>query len=135
MQKQMFALPYYQLADPAYRRLRYIRYADDGVPRTHAQVSGVRCCTRDEGRPLGAALQEEAPNHLKLLRSKAVVVSVKEKAGKTCQVSLKKTNASESLRKGRKRRDEVKTGGESLTRDKPRGNLHTAWAASGLKVA
>ena len=30
--------------------------------------------------PLGAALQEEAPNHLKLLWSKAMVVSVKEKA-------------------------------------------------------
>ena len=37
-------------------------------------------CTRDEGRPLGAALQEEASNHLKLLWSKAMVVSVKEKA-------------------------------------------------------
>ena len=30
--------------------------------------------------PLGAALQEEASNHLKLLWSKAMVVSVKEKA-------------------------------------------------------
>ena len=30
--------------------------------------------------PLGAALQEEATNHLKLLWSKAMVVSVKEKA-------------------------------------------------------
>jgi len=109
-----------------YTYLEYARFADDRAPRS---------CTRDEGRPLGAALQEEAPNHLKLLRPKAVVVSVKEKAGKTCQVSLKKTNASEPLRKGRKRRDEVKTGGESLTRDKPRGNLLTAWAASGLKVA
>ncbi len=26
------------------------------------------CCTEDEGRPLGAALQEEASNHLKLRR-------------------------------------------------------------------
>jgi len=38
------------------------------------------CCTRDEGGPLGAAVQAEAPNHLKLLWSKAMVVSVKEKA-------------------------------------------------------
>jgi len=38
------------------------------------------CCTRDEGRPLEAVLQEEASNHLKLLWSKAMVVSVKEKA-------------------------------------------------------
>ena len=37
------------------------------------------CCTKDEGRPLGAVMQVKAPNHLKLLRSKAVVVSVKEK--------------------------------------------------------
>jgi len=40
----------------------------------------VSCCTEDEGRPLGAAIQVEAPNHLKLLWSKAMVVSVKEKA-------------------------------------------------------
>jgi hypothetical protein len=37
------------------------------------------CCTRDEGRPFGAAIQVEASNHLKLLWSKAMVVSVKEK--------------------------------------------------------
>lgn len=34
------------------------------------------CCTRDEGRPFGAALQEEAPNYHELLRSKAAVVNV-----------------------------------------------------------
>jgi len=39
------------------------------------------CCTEDEGGPLGAAMQVEASNHLKLLWSKAMVVSVKEKAG------------------------------------------------------
>jgi len=38
------------------------------------------CCTKDEGGPLGAAIQVEASNHLKLLWSKAMVVSVKEKA-------------------------------------------------------
>ncbi len=37
-------------------------------------------CTEDEGRPLGAGLQEQASNHLKLLWSKAMVVSVEEKA-------------------------------------------------------
>ena len=40
----------------------------------------MRNCARDEGRPLGAGLQEQASNHLKLLWSKAMVVSVKEKA-------------------------------------------------------
>ena len=39
------------------------------------------CCIRDGGRPSGAGLQEQAPNHLKLQRSKADVVSVQEKAG------------------------------------------------------
>ena len=34
---------------------------------------------RDEGRPLGAGLQELASNHLKLQWSRAIVVSVKEK--------------------------------------------------------
>jgi hypothetical protein len=40
----------------------------------------VHNCTRDEGRPLGAGLQEQASNHLKLLWSKAMVVSIKEKS-------------------------------------------------------
>ena len=35
---------------------------------------------RDEGRPLGAGLQEQASNDLKLLWSNARVVSVREKA-------------------------------------------------------
>ena len=37
-------------------------------------------CAKDEGRPLGADLQELASNHLKLLWSKAMVVSVVEKS-------------------------------------------------------
>ncbi len=44
------------------------------------RLTELPCCTRDEGRPLGAAVQAEASNHLKLLWSKAMVVSVKEKA-------------------------------------------------------
>ena len=35
---------------------------------------------KDEGRPLGVGLQEQAPNHLKLHLLRAGVVSVKEKA-------------------------------------------------------
>ena len=40
------------------------------------------CATAQEMRvwPLGAGLQEQASNHLKLLWSKAMVVSVKEKS-------------------------------------------------------
>ena len=40
----------------------------------------MRNCTEDEGRPLGAGLQEQASNHLKLLWPKVMVVSVEEKA-------------------------------------------------------
>src|SRR5260363_437164 len=39
-----------------------------------------RNCREDEGRSLGIALQEGIPNHLKRLRTKSSVVSVKEKA-------------------------------------------------------
>jgi hypothetical protein len=37
-------------------------------------------CGKDEGGPFGAGLQEQASNHLKLLWSRARVVSVKEKS-------------------------------------------------------
>jgi hypothetical protein len=40
------------------------------------------CCTRDEGGPLGAAIQVGASNHRKLRRLRAGVVSVTEKAGR-----------------------------------------------------
>jgi hypothetical protein len=36
-------------------------------------------CFIDEGRPLGTGLQEQVPNHLWRLRSKAVVVSAEGK--------------------------------------------------------
>jgi hypothetical protein len=42
-------------------------------------VSAPRGCTRDEGRPLGVGLQEQAPNRLKLHGSRALVVSVEGK--------------------------------------------------------
>ena len=67
---------------------------------------------RDEGRALGAGLQERASNHLKLHWSRARVVSVKEKAQqRMCQVRIKETSASEPLMRCRKFRDDVKTGG------------------------
>lgn len=47
---------------------------------TFFPVRAPRGCTRDEGRPLGVGLQEQAPNHLKLHLLRAGVVSVKEKA-------------------------------------------------------
>ena len=51
-----------------------------------------QCCTDDGGRSAGTAIQVEVPNHLKGLRTKAVVLSVKEKAAKSCQVSVKEMN-------------------------------------------
>jgi hypothetical protein len=38
-------------------------------------------CKRDEGGPLGAGNQAQAPNRCELLASRALVVSVAEKAG------------------------------------------------------
>jgi RNA-directed DNA polymerase len=58
----------------------FVRYADDCVPRTHRRKK-VRGCARDGGRSSGAGRQGQAPNHRKLRRSRAVVVSVAEKAG------------------------------------------------------
>ena len=59
---------------------RFVRYADDCVPRTHRRKE-VRNCVRDGGRSSGAGRQGQASNHRKLRRSKAGVVSVAEKAG------------------------------------------------------
>ena len=59
---------------------RFVRYADDCVPRTHRRKK-VRNCVRDGGRSSGAGRQGRASNHRKLRRSKAGVVSVAEKAG------------------------------------------------------
>jgi hypothetical protein len=39
----------------------------------------VRNCLTDEGRPLGTGLQEQVSNHLRRLRSKALVVSTEGK--------------------------------------------------------
>ena len=56
------------------------------------------CCTRDEGRSLGLGLQDQGPNHRKLLRHNG---RGGERCGKrrerTRQVCLGKANASEPL--------------------------------------
>jgi hypothetical protein len=96
----------------------------------------VRNCTRDEGRPLEVGLQEQASNHLKLLWSKAMVVSVKEKArhktvsGVDQGAERKRTTDEVSKFKGWRQNWWL-----SLHQDKSRGCLLTAWAASGMKVA
>jgi hypothetical protein len=45
------------------------------------------------------------------------------------------TNVSEPLMTCRKRKDDVKTGVESLLRDESGGNLSTAQMTSGMKAA
>jgi hypothetical protein len=117
----------------------FARYADDCAPRrrTGGRKPSVQpCCTRDEGRPLEAAVQAEASNHPLLLHSRDVVVSElgKGRAG-PCQVRTVESNASEPLMTCRKRRNGVKTGGESLLRDKSGRHLSTAQMASGMKAA
>ena len=81
-------------------------------------------------------MQVEASNHLKLLWSKAMVVSVREKAElRLRQVCTMETNTRESLIKCRKRRDAIKTRGESLTWDESGGYLLTGQAVAGMKAA
>ena len=70
--------------------------------------------------PLGVGLQEQAPKHLKLLWSKAMVVSVEEKVpldGISCE-SERRAQANHPMR-CRKHKDDVKTGGYLYTRISP----------------
>jgi hypothetical protein len=120
-------------------KINYVRYADDCAPRRRTRgckFSVPLCCTRDGGRPLGAGVQAQAPNHLLLRRSRGAVVS---KTGngwaRPGQVRIVKSNVSEPLMTCRKRRDDVETAGESLLRDKSGGSLMTARTASGIKAA
>ena len=62
----------------------------------------MRCCAGDGGGPSGTALQGEVSNHRELLRLRAVVVSVAEKAHVMRQVGAGKANVSEPLRKASK---------------------------------
>ena len=47
--------------------------------RKRPKGPAVRNCLTDEGRPLGTGLQEQVPNHLQRLWSKAMVVSTEGK--------------------------------------------------------
>ena len=68
---------------PLFVRLQFLRSADFCylVRQEHLFDIETTCnCVEDEGRPLGAGLQEQASNHLKLLWSRARVVSIEEKS-------------------------------------------------------
>ena len=112
-------------------------YLGHRVLRTQPPLFGwKRCFTKDEGRPLGVGLQEQAPHHHKLRELRVPVVSVAGNGGtRSRQVRLKETNASEPLMTCRKVPDDVETGMEWLARDKVGGYLFTAQSASGMKAA
>ena len=95
----------------------------------------MRCCAGDGGGPSGTALQGEVSNHRKLLRLRAVVVSVAEKAHVMRQVGAGKANVSEPLLKRRKRSGVIKTRVQSLPWDEPGGCLLTGQVVTGAKVA
>src|ERR687889_704274 len=52
------------------------KYKMRGSCVTNASPSGLRSCMEDEGRPFEVGFREQASNHPKRHRSKAVVVSV-----------------------------------------------------------
>jgi len=122
-----------------HHKVHLVRYADDCAPRrrTGGRKPSVQpCCTRDEGRPLEAAVQAEASNHPLLLPSREVVVRELGKGrARPGQVRTVESNASEPLMKCRKRRNGVKTEGESLPREECGGDLSTARTASGIEAA
>jgi retron-type reverse transcriptase len=122
-----------------------IRYGDDSAPRTHERrlhhiamryLSIMRCCAGDEGRPLGAVWQEEAPNHRKLRWSRARVVSGEEKAGQepVRGVSRRRTPVNR-----RERVDSVgtpsKPGGSRSPGISRAGALLTGAAVAGMEAA
>jgi len=80
-------------------------------------------------------MQVQTPNHLELLWSKAMVVSVEGKgAARPRQVRIMKTNEIESLLTCRNDRDDIKTGSSASSRDELRGDLSTDWAVSGMEA-
>jgi hypothetical protein len=95
----------------------------------------MRCCAGDGGWPSGTALQGEVSNHRKLLRLRAVVVSVAEKAHWMRQVGAGKANVSEPLLKRRKRIGVIETRVQSLPWEEPGGCLLTGQVVTGVKVA
>ena len=102
---------------------------------TFHPVSAPRSCTRDEGRSLGAGLQGQAPNHLKLLWLNARVVSVKEKALRKVSGEVQGGERKRTADKVSKTKRRCRNWRPTPLQDKSRGNLLTAWAASGIKVA
>ena len=92
-----------------------------------------RNSSADGGRSSGVALQGEASNRPELLRSRAVVVSVREKspvkvAGMEQRDERKRTTADAS----KAVTDDIKTGSCCAVREEPSGCLLIGWVVSGV---
>jgi len=73
------------------------------VSRASPVHTVMRNCSRDEGGPFEIGDQEPTSSHRKLLRSRAVVVSVAETSGqRSRQAWSREASASEPLQKRRK---------------------------------
>jgi len=73
------------------------------VSRASPVHAVMRNCSRDEGGPFEIGDQEPTSSHRKLLRSRAVVVSVAETSGqRSSQAWSREASASEPLQKRRK---------------------------------
>ena len=91
----------------------------------------MRNYTRDEGGPFGFGNQVLIPSHCKLLRSRAVVVSVAAKSGQKPRRS-REASASKPSMKCRKRIRRCQNRGMTLPPGLARGMPDTARAASGM---
>jgi hypothetical protein len=92
------------------------------------------CCTRDEGRPLNPDCRIWVQTTGCCFGPMAEVVSESGKGrARPCQVRVEKTSESKPPMNCRKRRNDVKTRGQSLLWDQLGGNLLTVQAASGRR--
>jgi hypothetical protein len=93
-------------------------------------------CSTDEGRSLGTGLQEQVPNHLRRLWSKAMVVSTGGKGlGRTRSGGWQEEDRKGTTDDVSKAYGRCQNRRESLLRDKLRRSLFTDGVASGIKVA
>jgi len=92
---------------------------------------------RDEGGPFGVGFQERAPNHSKLLWSKAMVVSVGgQSVGDNPEpVGVRETTERKPSLTRRKERKRRQNQGRVPPGDKPAGYLITGQAATGVEGA
>ena len=78
---------------------------------------------------------DKLSDHLKLLESKALVVSVEEKAPRRCQVGTTKMSTSEPRMTCRNVKDDIKTRGASRSWEERGRYLLTGRVVSGIHVA